>query len=67
MKERVNVTIDYTTYKNIKKYNISNLSFLIDKLLKNHFNKIECLISQLEEKGYSKEDLENIISMINGN
>lgn len=67
MKERINVTIDYETYKKIKKYNISNLSFLIDRLLRNHFNKIECFISQMEEKGFTEKELQETIALINGN
>lgn len=66
MKERINITIDISTYNNIRKYNISNLSYLVNKLLKQHFTRIELLKSQLLEKGYLEEDLEELINTING-
>lgn len=66
MKERINITIDISTYNKIRKYNIANLSALVNKLLNNHFQKIEILKSQLLEKGYLEEDLQELINTING-
>lgn len=66
MKERINITIDYSTYQDIKKYCISNLSNLVNKLLKNHFSKIELLKKELLNKGYLEEDLQELINTING-
>lgn len=66
MKERINITIDASTYNKIRKYNISNLSYLVNKLLNQHFSRIELLKSQLLEKGYLEEDLQELINTING-
>lgn len=66
MKERINATIDYEVYKNIQKYHISNLSSLINKLLRKHFIHIENLILTLEEKGYSKDDILELLENVNG-
>lgn len=65
MKTRINITIDYSLKKQLEKYNINNLSALINSLLKNHLLKIDVLKEDLKNHGYTDEESEQLITRIN--
>lgn len=66
MKKRVNITLEYSTLKKCESNGIINLSGLINRLLDNHLKKIDSLIdTMINEKGYSQEDLTDLIKLIN--
>lgn len=61
MTKRINISMEYSQIKELEKIGVQNLSAYIRKLIKRDLEHLERFIKQLEEKGFSKSDIEKAI------